>query len=80
MKNKMYISFGQDHHHTVEGQEYDANTLALIYCDSYGHGRELAFEAFDGVFSFSYYNDDYKPEDWAQFNMQIIELNPDDKP
>lgn len=51
---KLYITFGQDHAHHVNGVTFNRNSVAEIECDSYGHGREIAFELFGPQWSFTY--------------------------
>lgn len=51
---KVYISFGQDHRHVIDGVVYDRNCLASIECSSHNEGRARAFELFGPVFCTSY--------------------------
>jgi hypothetical protein len=51
---KIYISFGQAHAHSVNGVTFDKDCLAEIVCESYAHGRGIAFELFGEVFCTSY--------------------------
>jgi len=47
---KTYVTFGSDHNHVVNGKNFNANTVAVIECDSPQHGRERAFELFGPQF------------------------------
>jgi len=51
---KLYITFGTDHHHEINGTHFNYNTIAEIECDEYEHGREIAFELFGNKFAFDY--------------------------
>lgn len=50
----IYITFGQEHRHTVNGEVFDKDCVAEIECGSYEHGRERAFELFGPKFATSY--------------------------
>ena len=51
---KLYITFGQDHAHRVNGVTFDKDSVAEISCRDYGDGREIAHELFGNKFCFSY--------------------------
>ena len=51
---KIYITFGQQHTHRVNGVTFDKDLVAIIKCESHSHGREIAMDLFDGVFGTSY--------------------------
>jgi len=44
---KVYITFGQCHTHRCNNQTFDCNSVAVIHCENYSAGRELAFLFFD---------------------------------
>lgn len=53
-KFNLFVTFGQAHVHRVNGLTFDKDSVAVINCTSYEHGRELAFEYFGGKFCFTY--------------------------
>ena len=55
---KLYITFGQDHKHNVNGHTFDKDSVAEIECESFTHGRKIAYELFSNKFCTSY----LKPE------------------
>ncbi len=38
---KLFITFGQDHAHEINGVTFDRNCVGVITCDNYSHGREM---------------------------------------
>lgn len=56
---KVYITFGQVHVHSINGKTLDKDCVAVINCNSYGHGRTMAFEYLDGVFHNCYSHEEY---------------------
>jgi len=54
----MYISFGQQHTHRVNGITFDCDSLALIKCADHAEGRERAFELFGPKFMTDYREED----------------------
>ncbi len=51
---KIYISFGQDHAHSVAGHTLDKNSIAVIQCKDHIDGRAIDFELFGDKFGTSY--------------------------
>ena len=51
---KIYISFGQCHVHTVNGNTFDKDSLCEIECASREEGRAKAFEVFGDKFFTDY--------------------------
>ena len=51
---ELFISFGQEHAHRVNGHTFDKDSIARINCESYKDGREKAFEFFGDKFAFDY--------------------------
>lgn len=71
---KIYISFGQEHVHRVNGTTFDCDCLCEIECIDHGEGREKAFEAFGPKF-FTSYNEDQLGRILPYFPNGIKELN-----
>lgn len=51
---KLWITFGQDHTHRVNGVTWDRNIVAEIDCFDYAEGRQIAEDLFGTKFAFSY--------------------------
>lgn len=49
-----YISFGQIHAHTIAGQKYNKDTIAVIKAKDYDDAHDKAMEMFNGKFCFVY--------------------------
>ena len=71
---KIYITFGQDHIHKVNGITFDRNSVAEIGCKDYGQGREIAFELFGDKFFTSYNEEKITPELMSHFPRGIIKV------
>ena len=69
---KIYITFGQIHHHFVNGQYFTCNTVAvLLNCRSQNDGMNKANELFDDKWSMIYTdkpNMDYYPDGLITIN------------
>jgi hypothetical protein len=50
----IYITFGFDHIHLVNGKRLDRDTVAEIRCQDYEEGRKKAHDLFKGRFATSY--------------------------
>lgn len=73
--SKTYVTFGQDHAHSVNGKTFDKDCVAVINCNDAAHGRQLAFEFFGGKFFTAYTKGDI--DDLMQFYPRgYIEVNP----
>jgi hypothetical protein len=62
--------------HRIGDKVFIMETIAMINCNDEQHGRELAFEYFDGKFCTSYYNEQFDHADFIQWSPDIIEVNP----
>ena len=71
---KIYITFGQNHAHSINGHTLDKDSIACIKCDNYGHGRQIAYDLFGEVFAFSYKEEEI-PDILHYFTRGIIEIN-----
>ena len=63
---KTYVTFGQDHVHSINGKTFDKDCVAVIEAPTAAEGRQRAMEAFNGVFCFSY------PEDRWEEHQQMV--------
>jgi hypothetical protein len=72
---KVFITFGQLHAHRVNKVTFDKDSVAVIKCDSYNHGRKLAFEFFDNKFHNCYDEKDFDPEIMKYFPRGMIKAN-----
>jgi len=72
---KVYITFGQQHIHSVNGQTFDKNCVAVIEAGNYMEGRNLAFEAFNDQWCFAYSEADWSPEQMKYFPRGYINVN-----
>lgn len=64
---KIYISFGQNHTHRVNGKTFDCDSLAEIDCTDRKEGRARAMELFDGKFFTDYPDDKIHDEEFMSF-------------
>ncbi len=69
---KIYITFGQDHKHTVYGKTFDKNCVAIIEAEDEAEGRNMAFKLFDNKWCYS-----YTEATWRDGKLDIIsQLDP----
>jgi len=66
-----YVTFGQDHVHSISGVTFDKDCVAEIPSISPSQGRERAFEIFGRKFCFEYFNE---PPDMQFFPRGIIKV------
>ncbi len=59
---KVYITFGQEHIHRVNGEVFDKDCVAVIHAKDHAAAREVAVELFGLKFCTSY--DDSNDKDW----------------
>ena len=69
---KVYITFGQNHSHRVNGVTLDKDSIAVIDASSHEEGRNIAFELFGTKFATSYDNVD---DILHYFPRGLIEIN-----
>lgn len=72
---RLYVTFGQDHIHRIDGRFFDKDCVAVIGCDSEKHGRSIAFELFNGKFATSYIEGQLDKVDMAFFPRGKIKAN-----
>ncbi len=77
---KTYITFGQIHVHSINGLTLDKDCVAAITHSKPDEGREKAMEWFDGMFHYSYTEEQFKERVeegiMGYFPRGIIEVNP----
>ena len=71
---KLFITFGQDHIHEVNGRTFDCNCVAEIECINYANGRSKAFEFFGPKFYTSYIEIDLTHEFMSHFRRGVISV------
>ncbi len=71
---KIYITFGQDHVHQMNGETLDKDCVAVITCDSHEQGKDLAFQWFGNKFSVSIPHSRWGFENLKYFPRGLIEL------
>ena len=69
---KVYITFGQNHVHRVNGITLDKDSIAVIDASTHNDGRDIAFDLFGQKFATSYENVD---DILQYFPRGLIELN-----
>lgn len=72
---KTYVTFGQNHTHSVNGKTLDKNTVAVITASSPDEGRELAFKFFGPKFSFEYPEAFWCNDSMEHFPGGYVEIN-----
>lgn len=74
--NKTYVTFGQEHAHSVAGRTFDKDCIAVINCADAEEGRKLAFEYFKGKFCFEYHEEQFDKSSMHFYPRGYIEVNP----
>lgn len=74
-KGKMFVTFGQSHSHALPNCLLHKDVVAVIKCNSYSHGGEIALELFGPKFSNSYYEEEWKDDDIKWFPGGYVEVN-----
>jgi len=72
---KTYVTFGQDHTHTIAGKTLDHNCVAVINHNEPHEGRVLAFKFFEEKFCFEYPEDRFDMNSMKYFPRGLIEVN-----
>jgi len=67
--SKTYITFGQEHVHTINGKTFDKDCVALVNLP-----EEKAREIFMPKFCFSYTEDRFNHDDLKYFPRGIVEV------
>ena len=75
MKTLTFVTFGQDHNHTVDGKEFNKDCVAVIEASSAAHGRTLAFETFGKEFCFEYPVQHFDFNSMGYFPRGFISVN-----
>lgn len=69
---KMYITMGQNHIHDIDGEIIDKDSVAVIECDDYAHGRYIAEEHFGDKFCFTYTDKTFDHSSMKYFPRGLI--------
>lgn len=64
---KHFVTFGQQHAHSVNGKTFDKDSVAVIDANSWEEGREKAFGYFGDKFGTSYHD-----TEWDERNMKYF--------
>lgn len=64
-----YVTFGQEHAHSVNGKTFDKDCVAVFPSETANAGRDKAFELFGDKFCFEYFN---KQPDMTYFPRGLI--------
>lgn len=72
---KTYVTFGQSHTHTVNGNTLDKNCIAIIECVNEEDGRAKALEFFDSKFCMEYYETRFNINDLDYYPRGLIKVN-----
>ena len=71
---KHYVTFGQNHVHSVNGKKFDKDCVAVYEAKSVDDGRKKAFEYFGSKFSFDYHGDMWDEDDLIYYKRGYINL------
>jgi len=74
---KIYVSFGQDHRHEINGKVFDKDCIAIIEAPNYNAGRKRAFDLFDSKFCWIYTKEDIDLQRSYYFPRGIIPVEGD---
>lgn len=66
---KTYVTFGQNHHHVIDGVVYDKDCVAIVNGD-----REKVFELFGPKFCFEYSEQNWKEDIMIYFSRGYVEV------
>ena len=76
--NKLYVVFGTGQSHKVGGETFDMSTIAVIPCETEEDGRAKTFKYFGSAFCVSYYNDDFKRDDFLPYAPNVFLITEED--
>lgn len=71
---KTYVTFGQDHLHSIGDKVFDKDCVAVIKADSEFRGREKAFEFFGRQFFATYPERLWNEDNLKYFPRGYIEV------
>lgn len=72
---KTYVTFGQDHAHSVNGKTLDKDCVAVINASNEEEGQKIAFELFGPKFSFSYAEEKFDTRNMHYYLRGFIKVN-----
>ena len=70
MKEKRFVTFGQDHRHVISGVVFDHNCVAVV-----NGNRETVFQVFGPKFCFEYDPEHWDPENIKHFPRGYIKVS-----
>lgn len=72
--NKMFITFGQAHEHTIGDLVFDRDCVAVINAETETEGRTKAFAIFGPKWCFAYFGEHRKRLDLSHFPRGLIQV------
>ena len=69
-----YVTFGQEHTHSVNGKTLDKDTVAVFKVESHAKGRAKAFELFDDKFFTDYHGEQWNKNNLKYFPKGYVEI------
>ena len=72
---KTYVTFGQDHIHSISGKTLDKDCVAVIECIDAEDGRAMAFEYFGRQFCFEYPEEHFDMDSMRYYPRGFINVN-----
>ncbi|PHR58748.1 MAG: hypothetical protein COA47_10095 [Robiginitomaculum sp.] len=69
-----YITFGQNHAHSVNGKTFDKDCVATIECNSAEEGRLIAFATFGDKWCFCYFDTEFDHANLSYFPRGLISV------
>lgn len=74
MSYKTYVTFGQDHTHSIGGQTFDKDCVAVITTEKQEEGRDKAFELFGPKWCFEYPEHHWEEAQLVHFPRGYLEV------
>lgn len=71
---KHYVTFGQQHTHSVNGKTFDKDTVAVYEAIDALEGRDKAFEYFGDKFFTDYHDTQWKEDSLLYFPKGYLEV------
>ena len=69
-----YFTFGQSHAHRIQGKTLDCNHVAVVSAPTHREARAYIFGETEGLFGFSYTEDDWDEESMKFFPGGYVHL------
>ena len=74
---KLYISFGENHSHTIGNQTFNKDCMAVLVCPDIDTGWAKIIKLFDRKHGIVYGNNDILPSDKDRLPRKFIDLGDD---